>query len=214
MNNLLWLFDPLKKQYGGKFFITEGVRGEVVERPLKTKRFKFEAMQVSRLIKNKTFDVVTSAKIKQRTEEFLTLANSIFQGHGRSLKIVQYGEMASIALMLEQDCDAFVVDERTTRLLIENPARLLKTLGKKFHTAITVNKEKLKEFTSIVKDIKVLRSIELVTIAYEMRLLDKYLPPLKKPREELLDAVLWGMKIDGCAVSKRDINKIKKVERH
>ena len=38
-NNLLWVLEPLKNKFNGKFFITQAVKGEIVERPLETKKF-------------------------------------------------------------------------------------------------------------------------------------------------------------------------------
>tara|TARA_Y100000310_G_C20698161_1_gene827213 strand:+ start:4913 stop:5602 length:690 start_codon:yes stop_codon:yes gene_type:complete len=214
MNNLLWILGDLKKQYRGKFLITEGVKQELIERPLKTKRFKFEAMQVNREINKGTLELFTDKHIKHDTEKLLNLANSIFQGRGKNLQIVHLGEMAALALVLHHKSDALVVDERTTRQLIENPARLLKLLGRKFHTHITLDKEKLKEFSEIVKDVKVIRSIELVTIAYEIGLLDSYKMAIPNAKDELLDALLWGLKIDGASISPKDIGKIEKLERY
>ena len=50
-NNLLWLLEPLKKKYKGHFHITSDVKRELIDRPLQTKKFKFEALQVMHIIK-------------------------------------------------------------------------------------------------------------------------------------------------------------------
>lgn len=38
-NNLLWILPPLKKQFRGDFLISEAVKGEIIDHPLKTKKF-------------------------------------------------------------------------------------------------------------------------------------------------------------------------------
>ena len=54
--------------------------------------------------------------------------------------------------------------------------------------------------------------MELVTIAYEKGLLDNYLADVKEPRKTLLDSVLWGVKLNGCSVSRREIEQIIRME--
>ena len=213
MNNLLWVLEDLKKKYRGKFLLAEGVRYELVEKPLKTKKFKFEALQTLHYIDKGVLDVVKDRKVESLTKKLLDIANTIYFAHNRPLQIVHLGEMAALALLIERKGDALVVDERTTRLLIENSNRLHTILGKKLHTKIDIDKEKLHQFQEMTKGVKVIRSVEIITIAYELGLLDKFLRSTKESKQELLDALLWGLKIDGCAVSPRDIERIKKIER-
>ena len=53
MNNLLWILEPLKSISNANFYITNPVKKELVDNPLnKTKRFKFEALQVLHYIEN------------------------------------------------------------------------------------------------------------------------------------------------------------------
>ena len=57
-----------------------------------------------------------------------------------------------------------------------------------------------------------IRSVELVTISYELGLLDKYIVNIKNPRKALLEGVLWGVKLNGASVSEREIKEIVKME--
>ena len=50
MKNLLWTLEPLKKEFGGEFYIPYGVKKELIDKPLQGKKYKFEALQVLRLI--------------------------------------------------------------------------------------------------------------------------------------------------------------------
>ena len=52
-NNLLWVLDSLKKQYKGNFYITPTVKRELVDTPIQSKKFKFEALQVMHCIKGR-----------------------------------------------------------------------------------------------------------------------------------------------------------------
>ena len=68
MNNLLWLLDPLKEMSKANFFITEQVRRELVDVPLnKTKRYKFEALQVLHYIENGTLEVISNGSMQNDT---------------------------------------------------------------------------------------------------------------------------------------------------
>ena len=71
---------------------------------------------------------------------------------------------------------------------------------------------KSKNFESFVRNIKTIRSIELVTLAYEHGILDNYLTKIPDARKNLLESVLWGVKLNGCAVSRDEIDQIVKLE--
>lgn len=208
MNNLLWLLDALKEASKARFYITEHVKRELVDFPLNmTKRYKFEALQVLHYIENGTLEVVSNEEVNKDTFKLLSLANSCYNAFGQDMKLVHEAEMSAISLHLQKKADAFVVDERTTRLLVENPNKLRHILSHNLHSKIIENKNSLKEFQKITKDVKIIRSAELVTIAYEKGFLDKYIVNTQ-PKETLLESVLWGIKMNGCAVSKKEIEQI------
>ncbi|MBR9677113.1 hypothetical protein GOV04_03160 [Candidatus Woesearchaeota archaeon] len=214
-NNLLWLLKPLKELFGGEFYIPESVKKELVDKPFHTKQFKFEALQVLEQIKNKTLVVLDDDQIRKKTFHLLTVANSIFSAHGTSIKIVHFGEMEALATAIVKGSLALVVDERTTRKLVEDPAQLHEHLQRKLHTKILVDNVQLKEMRQLIKNIGILRSVELATMAYEHGFLDKYLPHtsiIDRPKKALLESVLWGIKLNGCAVRKKDIDKIVQIE--
>ena len=209
LNNLLWILEPLKNISNANFYITDSVKKELVDTPLnKTKRFKFEALQVLHYIENKTLEVVSNEQIYGETAKFLEIANNCFTAFGQSMRLVHEAEMSAIALYLQKKADAFVVDERTTRLLVENPKRLHNILNHNLNTKVSENKNRIREFQKLTKDVKIIRSVELVTIAYEKGMLNRYLANTPNPQQTLLESVLWGIKISGCAVSKKEIEQI------
>ncbi len=207
-NNLLGLLTNLKERYKGSFYITNAVRRELIERPLETKKFKFEALQVLRCINSGILEVFDSKELRDKTLHLLELANKCFSVEGNPMQIVHFAEMSGIATAILNNAEAFVVDERNTRLLIEDPDRLKEILSKRLHMGISVNKKNLDEFRDMTKGVKLIRSIELVTIAYELGLLDKYLVNIPDAKRTLLEAVLWGVKLNGCSVSENEIEEI------
>lgn len=206
-DNLLWILKPLKEKFGGEFYITPKVKNELIDKPLQSKRFKFEAITILEYIKDGTL------KIQHTNAEYLEkLANSIFKIKDRYLTIVSKGEVEALLLTSTLKADALVVDERTTRMLVESPMSLTKILTKKLHADVTMDKNNLNKFQTEISKVNVIRSSELLTIAYELGLLSKYLTNGVDKRT-LLDGLLWGTKLRGCAISDQEINDIIRLEK-
>jgi len=211
-NNLLWILEPLKKKFNGKFYLTDAVKHELVDRPLETKKFKFEAIQVEKLIENGVLNIIDNNFITEKTPYLLSTANQIFKAYDYYMKIVHFAEMSVIAAAVNINSDAIVIDEKTTRFLIENPRMAAEILKKTLHTSVSVNENNLKDFNNFAKNLKTIRSIELVTVAYEQGILNNYLTKIPDARKNLLESVLWGVKLNGCAVSRDEIDQIVKLE--
>ncbi len=213
MNGLLWILDPLRKKFDGEFLISESVKDEIIDKPLTSKKYKLEALNLLEITQKgilKTFK-----ENMKMSEELLELTNSIFRGKHENIKILHEGEITTLAKAIESGTEAFVIDERTTRLLIENPNKLHSLLEKKLHTPINVDKNKLKKFKEMTKGIKILRSTELVIISYEMGLFKNYfnIKGISNLKHEILDGLLWALKLRGCSISDAEINEIIKIEK-
>ncbi|MCX6709962.1 MAG: hypothetical protein NTV63_03370 [Candidatus Woesearchaeota archaeon] len=214
MNNLLWMLSELKKHFEGEFCICREVKSEIVDNPLNTKRFEFDALQVLQSINSGILSVREMEDAKRLSFQLLDLANHSFRAKGSWINIVHKGEIESLATCILMKSDAFVVDERTTRLLIESPRALKDLLQSKLHSRIDLNRQNLHKFAELSRGVKVIRSVELATIAFEKGILDQYLLPNGKedPKRVLLDAVLWSLKLKGCAIPKSEINEIVEME--
>ena len=211
-NNLLDLLDELKKDFEGEFYITESVRKEVIDNPLKTKKFRFEAIQILKKLEIGIIKVYPN-NLDQTTNKLLDLSNHTYFAHDNPITIVHFAEMEVIAAAIESGSDTIVIDERTARVLVENPLKIKERLQKKLHTKITVNQDNLRLIKGITGKINVIRSFELATVSYEKGYLDKYLVNLDNAKKELLEGVLWGVKLQGCSVSEDEINQIIKLEK-
>ncbi len=213
VNNLLSTLERLKERYSGRFVIPESVKDELVDEPLRTKKFMFEAMQIQRLVSTGVLEVVEDSDTKELTLELLRLANNSFAAKGKAVQVVQYGEMASVAAAKLLDAEALVMDERITRELVEHPKHLAELMERRLHTTVTVNGENVSLLQRYVSKTKILRSVELITVAFEFGLLDRYIAAgeekaIPEVRKKLLESVLWGLKMNGCAVSGKEIEQI------
>ncbi len=217
VNNLLSTLERLKERYSGRFVIPESVKDELVDEPLRTKRFMFEAMQIQRLISTGVLEVVEDSDTKELTLELLDLANSSFAAKGKAIRIVQYGEMASIAAAKLLDAEALVMDERITRELVEHPRHIADLMEKRLHTSVMVSEANVSLLQKYVAKTRILRSVELIAAAFEFGLLDRYIAAgeekaIPEVRQKLLESVLWGLKMNGCAVSSKEIEHILNIE--
>jgi len=217
MNNLLWVLRKLRREFRGSFLITESVKNELVDRPIMTKRFKFEAIQVLKEIYTGTLNVVRSETIRNNANRILELANHTFKANNAYIQIVQRGEIESIAALKHLNGNAVVIDERTTRMLVEEPENLRNLMQSRLHRRVEVNRENLKKLREELYGVRVIRSAELITIAYEKGILDTYVLPseMKLYRnldKQVLESTLWGLKLNGCSISQREIEQILKLE--
>jgi len=212
MNNLLWLLKPLKEKFKGEFYITKSIERECIERPLTSKKFKFEALQILKLKQEGILKLYNDPKLKNKTQELLKLSNSLFKVHGNFIKNVQYAEIEAVAASLLLNAEAVVIDEFITRTLLETPMAVKRRMEKKMHKKVHVEHENIKKFQQQTKDIRVVRSVELVTIAYELGMLDDYSLKIPEPKKTLLEALLWAVKLNGCSISEKEIKEIRKLE--
>ncbi len=214
-NNLLGMLKPLKKRFKGAFMIPESVKREVIEHPLLSKRFEFEALEVMALVSSGILTVYSGMDIKERSEKLLSLANHTFKARNKWLTLVHPAEIDAISLAIKMGSDAVAIDERTTRWMVEKPEAMWKRLESRLHTDVSFNRERASRFQEMCRNIRIIRSAELGAVAFEIKGLDSYLPAEKvngrTPEEVLIDAVLWGIKIQGCAISSSEIEELKKL---
>ena len=209
MNNLLWLIKPLRKHFRGEFVIPESVKSELVDGPLKTKKFKFEAFQVQEYISNGTLKVLPDRNQREEATELLALANSCFTSNGKPLSIVHYAEISCLVAAKNRRASAVVMDERVTREFVESPRRILALMLKKLHATVRMNRAAVRDFAKRTDGIKIIRSAELAAVAFEKGMLDRYESPAAGlGSKTVLESVLWGLKLDGCAINESGIKAI------
>ncbi len=208
VSRLSWILPELKKKSNSTFYITPAVQRELIERPLTVRRFEFEALQVMKLIREGILEVYSAVPM-DRVKQLQQLANSSFSIQNKTLDIIQSGEIESVASALQLKDATVVMDERTLRLFIENRQEMKKLLEHRFQNEVSVNLQTMKKFSDQLHNITIIRSVELVGVAYKLGLLNSYVPLRKDGREILLDSVLWATKYNGCAVTEHEIEELK-----
>ncbi len=215
-NNLLWLLEPLREHYDGEFFITPSVKRELIDKAFMTRRFEFEALQVSQMLNKGVFKIRENNKIRKLTNKLLDLANHSYKARGKWMKIVHDAEIETLAADAVLDSDVCVIDERTARVILENAEKMKELFEKRLHCKVYMDKKSIHEFQEILRDVQIIRSTELVTVSYKLGLLNGYLVEkskfVKNPRKTLLESALWAVKVRGCSVSKAEIEEIVRKE--
>jgi predicted nucleic acid-binding protein len=210
INNLLWLLEALKKSSNVDFYISPKVYEELINKPLNTKKYKLEAFQVLPYINKGIVKVYKHPKIKQIAEELEFYANNTFKIRDKNVKIVHAGEIEALATTLFLEADAIGIDERTTRHLIEKPEKIAQHMEHKIHAEVKIDWKNLNTIKKKVKDVRVIRSAELVTIGFEKGLFKRY---GEKNRFAILEGALWAVKLNGCSMKEQEIKQIIKMEK-
>ena len=129
----------------------------------------------------------------------------------RRVVFVENHPQALLVLAKNINAEAIVIDERTTRLLLENPYRLHKYLEKKFRSRIQINKENLQELERHFSTIKIIRSVELALVSIDLGFFEEML--ILDEKYKVVEAILWALKLNGCAISEIEIKKFVKMYR-
>lgn len=186
-----------------RFVIPPSVEYESVTKPLKSdlKKHLFSAIRIKDAIEDGVV-VVIDAKVEDKAQRIMNSANNMFYVKGKPLRLIHAGESEMLALAIELGIPNILIDERTTRMLIEAPFRLKEHLEREFSVNVMVNKNSYREVESKISGLKALRSSELVVLAYE----NGYFKNFEDLQKEALEAALYKMKFSGCSISFDEIS--------
>jgi hypothetical protein len=207
MARMIDILKPLKEKFGGKFYITPAVYKELVEEPITIRRFKFEALQVKKLIKEGVLEIYNNVP-NTKVASFTNLSNKLYAADKKWMEVIQAGEMSIVVAALKEKTP-IAMDERTMRLLIEDPTSLKTLLERRSRKKVISSQANINKFSSLVKGVVIIRSIELASLAFKLGLFDSYALPGATGKKELLDAILWNAKFNGCAVTENEIEELK-----
>jgi hypothetical protein len=205
MNGLLPELKKLKEIFNGKFLIPNDVKEEIIDKPMKIKRFALEALKIQELFHEGVLEMPDCLKINEnliskKAQEFKDVANNLFEAKGNYLHLIDLGEASCLALsrLLDEKGinNVVVIDERTTRMFGEKPENLKDLLERKLHTKVFL---KQKNF-QIFEGFKFIRSAELIYVAYKKGIIGL--------KNNVLEALLYAMKFKGCAISDEEIKEI------
>ncbi|NYZ77050.1 hypothetical protein H0O02_01920 [Candidatus Micrarchaeota archaeon] len=202
LSEILYFF---VEKHNVRFIIPPAVEDEAVLYPIGQgiKKYLFSAIKIKDALNDGVITRLEKEKAIPEAETIMKLANNLFYMHGKPITLIQRGESETLALALELEVKNLLIDERTTRMLIEAPFRLKEHLEEEFRVNVMVNRHNIAELSKRIGDMNVIRSSELITIAYEYGFFDRY----QGIEKTAFEAALYKIKFSGCSISFDEINE-------
>jgi len=191
----------LKKRHKGHFIIPPTVERECVAQPMQLRMHALHAIRLKRAILDGMIDVVSLGS-KKKADEIKWIANNIFYANGTPLRLLHQGEAEMLTLAQESGVDNLLIDERTTRMLSEDPESLRLHLEREFRRPISVDSDNLSAFSRLTHGMRFFRSSELLLLSYEKG----YFADYGKLEKEAIEASLYRLKYAGCAIGMGEID--------
>lgn len=189
-----------------EFLIPPSVEREIVSTPLKIRRYAFSAVRLHKAIDDGDLKVVgVDADLVDRIAR---AANSIFSIRGKPLKILHAGEAASLAVYKQHSCSALAIDEKTTRLLIEDLELLSEHISEEYGSRVFVNPKMLSEFNALTKGVEILRSADLLAIAAKKG----YFASFGKHEQQAFQTAIYALKQAGCSLSEKEVSDYQNIK--
>ncbi|MEM0438378.1 MAG: hypothetical protein QXU54_03715 [Candidatus Micrarchaeia archaeon] len=192
----------LKQHMYGDFLYPRKVRYESIEHPLNIKEYSLRALRLMDYERTGVIKLV-DADVSHQMNEVMNTSNTIFSLGGKPIKLVDAGEAAQVAIAMDLGVRVLLIDERTTRTLIEAPFKLKEHLEHEFKRKVSVNERQLDRFTDMVEKFRVIRSSEIIMLAYKYGYFDSY----KEYKEKALQSALYVLKYSGCSISFEEIEE-------
>ncbi|MFH0817304.1 MAG: hypothetical protein V1909_01590 [Candidatus Micrarchaeota archaeon] len=199
---LFGVIELLGESLPGGFFVSERVKRECIDTPMRMRSHELTAVRLKDAM-NRGVIKLSAAGSEGELNSILWAANNIFYVKGKPLSIIHSGEADMIAAAKIMGTNNILIDERTTRMLVEAPEKLRDHLEREFMRSVHVNEEYLLRFEKMTKELVIIRSSELVMVAYERGYFRRYGSLEKKA----VEASLYGLKFNGCGISFSEIDE-------
>ena len=197
----------LKKNCGTRFLIPPAVFYECVAHPLHVKQYAFSAIRLKRLAEEKVLEVFNQPQLANEAKNVLNNSNNFLSFRRTPLKLLQAGEAECLALLKLGVGNALLVDEKTTRLLVEAPEVLLRALKNEYRGELRTDEKHLQEFRRGFENLPILRSTEILSIAFSKGFFSNYAAsaPLA------FHSALYLLQQKGCSISSHELDEYEEV---
>lgn len=192
----------LKRKKKAAFLVPPAVVYEIIENPLHIHRYAFTALRLKRALQERMLEPFESKGLAQNTREILQHANNIFSVNGSPLKILHPGEAECLAGYQDSQAKGIVVDEKTTRLLIENPQLLFESLKNEFGNSVRISEASLNKLRDKVRSFSALRSTEIIAIAFE----NGYYSSFGDDETDAFHAAAYALRQAGCSITSHELS--------
>lgn len=197
MDMLYFLHD----KYRVRFMAPPSVIDESVNNPLKKgiKEYYASLRRIEKLKDDKILEVTEPEP--DETKKILEMTNHLFFVQWKPLHLVHYGESEVLAAAKHNKDDMILMDERTTRMLIESPYVMKEHMEKEFKINVMIERNNMITFSNFTKGMEVIRSSEIAMLAYEHGYFDNF----GSKKTYAIEAALYNLKYSGCAIHMKEI---------
>jgi hypothetical protein len=191
----------LKAKAGARFFVPPAVIFETIQRPEDITAFAFSAFKIERALEEGTLERTPGRRAPVRTKDVLRHSNNVFSVNRQPLKILHVGEAEALAAYGEMQAQAILVDEKTTRLFIEDPALLQQSLEHEYRGNVKRNADALDSLKKLLSGMNCIRSAEILAIAFEKG----YFEPFGRNEEKAFHSALFAVRKAGCSITTHEL---------
>lgn len=196
---------------GVRFAVPKKVFEETIETPLRIERFSYEALRVREIFESGWLELVDEPtkrkELADKTADIVKFANSCFVFKGKPLTLLHTGEAQALALGRLLGATTILVDEKTTRILIEAPLSLKESIERRTGQPLDVDPGSLKKLRAELEGFRVIRSVELAAVAFEQGFFERYYTGrFQSQKADVLKSILVSLRNSGCSVSGDDID--------
>ena len=199
------LFNAVGRMFsemGLRGVISSGVEAESIITPLRVKRFELNAVRIRHGVEEGWLEIVKlDPDSNSSVAELMSQANSSFQGPRGPLTLVHLGEVEALVLAEKLGAHLVAIDERTTRMLVEEPEKLKRLISRRQHSKILRDKRLSDSISKRFGSLRFIRSSEIAALAFEKGFLKGEIGSGKKA----LEAVLYSLRYGGCALGSSEI---------
>ncbi|MCX6767710.1 MAG: hypothetical protein NTY90_03205 [Candidatus Micrarchaeota archaeon] len=193
----------LKQKAGAEFVITPGVREEIIGAPMKIKALEYSAIRIRKALEESAIAVADAPNLAAKTSEILGAANRLYLVGGKPLPVLHEGEAQSLALLSIARANALLVDEKTTRLIVEDPAKLKEMIEGEYVEKLALDLEAHKKFLALIPPTAIMRSAEVLALAAHRG----YFKTFGKHEEEAFHASVYALRAAGCSLAQDELEQ-------
>lgn len=202
---LMHVLDYLAVHADLEFYIPGEVFREAIERPDHMKSHAWSSIKIMQMVNKGTIKVVhRDEKAMEICRDIDRLANNTLFSGSEPIRMVHDGEAHMLALAKRMDLKFMLIDERSTRMLFENPELLREHFEQEFRSRVNISRSNFEELSSMFRDFRFLRSTELTYMAYKKG----YFNSFKESKLKAFQYALYALKFQGSSISYSEINSI------
>ena len=198
----------LRNNSSASFLIPPSVYNEIITCPLHIPRFEFSAVRLRKALEDGAFHQVTAPQIEQATREIMSAANKCFRLNGKPLSLLHEGEAQCLAAYNAAGAAALAIDEKTTRLLIEDPFKLLQALKEEYRGHLSVDESALATFTEKTRGMTIIRSAEIIAVAAQKGFFQEY----KAFENQAFHSALNALRRAGCSMTQNELEEYSQIK--